>query len=79
MSKYRKINKYQSDVHVYEFNPLENPSQIVKGTRRQQLNQFKHNWFLERGYKQQCIINLGFFHMANPNSLHMGLLAKDGE
>src|SRR5690606_35291485 len=76
---YRKQQMLGSDLHIVEFHPDKNPSQIVKspGGKRQQLSAFKHQWYADRGWKIKAAINLGFFNMNDASSLHMGLLARD--
>lgn len=68
-----------SRVDVITFNPKDNPSQIVRSPtgRRQTMKNFTHKWFTDRDYKVIGAVNLGFFVMNNPQSLHLGLLARD--
>lgn len=68
-----------SRVEVVSFHPKDNPSQIVRSPtgRRQPLKDFSHKWYTDREYKVVGAINLGFFVMAQPASLHLGLFARD--
>lgn len=77
--RYYTLNRFGSKIHVFEYNPKNNPSQIVKSPTgyRQTLDKFKHNYFLDRGYKQVCVVNLGFFNMDDVKSIHIGILARD--
>lgn len=73
MPSFRKIRKFNSDVYIYEFNPIKNPSHISLGTKGkfEKLSQIKHD---KPGYKELAKINLGFF---GGRAEHNGLLIFD--
>lgn len=76
MPTFKKIRKFNSDVYIYEFNPIKNPSAIsfgVKG-KLETLSKIKNTDALKKGYKELAKINLGFF---GGNVEHNGLTIRD--
>lgn len=73
MPSFRKIRRFNSDVYIYEFNPIKNPSQISFGVKGkfEKLSQIEHE---KHGYKELAKINLGFF---GGRAEHNGLVIHD--
>lgn len=72
---YKKIRRYESDIHVVEFK-VSNELQpiLTEGdrSRRQPLSQIENNWMVSQGYKPLVKINAGFFYYV-PNVQTVGL------
>jgi N-acetylmuramoyl-L-alanine amidase len=71
--RYRKLRKYNSDVHVVEYDPSVNPSQIIRQTDgRKPLSTFQHSWYRRHGFTEVAKINLQTFHTADIKSISFG-------
>jgi hypothetical protein len=76
--KYYKLRRFDSDIHVFEYNPKNNPSQISFGTvgKNQPLSSIGHKWYDDNGYKSVAKINFGFFDPGGKTE-HIGWVAHD--
>ena len=72
-----KFNMFNSNIHVFQFDPKSNPSQVVYRNPRTNMTNFKHNWFETRGFKEVAKFNLGFFNMSDINSSNYGMAFTD--
>jgi exopolysaccharide biosynthesis protein len=78
MPKFYKKRLFNSDVYVYEFNPIKNPSAISFGTagKLERLSVLRHTAMEKKGFREVAKINLGYF---GGNAEHNGLVMFDGE
>jgi N-acetylmuramoyl-L-alanine amidase len=76
--KYYKIRGFDSDIHVLEYDPRKNVSQVSLGDAgRQPLSNIHHGWLDRHGYKEKAKINLGFFDTSSMQDIHYGVLWFD--
>lgn len=77
MANYSKIRMFDSDIHIFEYDPKKNPSQIAFGQKGklERASTLNHGWYDKNGYKAIAKINLGFFWKS---SEHLGLVMYDG-
>lgn len=78
MKHYSK-NFFGSIVHVLEYHPSENPSQLVRTpiNKRQALEQFTHPYYIDQGFKVIGAVNASFFQTDDLTSIYNGLFARD--
>lgn len=69
-----------SDVHVYEFDPAKNPSQVCIGKAGQleKVKDIGHSWYEKKGYQPAARMNLGFFDPNNQKVDQIGIRWNDG-
>lgn len=71
--KHYSLNRFNSVNQIVEFDPAENPSQIIKAdTTRKPLKDFKHSYHNRQGLTELAKINLGSFHTADIKSILYG-------
>lgn len=60
--KYKKLRRFDTDVHVVSFMPSVNVKPtLIRSTIAKKITQFFHNWFRRKKYEEACGINLSFF------------------
>ena len=62
---YKKIRRYNSDIHVVEFKPNNDLQPILTAgdhSKRQPLSKIENDWMISQGYKPMVKINAGFFY-----------------
>jgi hypothetical protein len=73
---YRKIRKYNSDIHIYEFNPLEERLSLELGVRGR-LERVRQIGSPKNDEEIVCRTNAGFYNF-DGSSEHLGLLISNG-
>lgn len=73
--EYLLVRHFGADVHVFIFDPNEQPTQIARGTpgKLEPLSAITHDWYEKNGYVPVAKINFGFFNPAE----HYGWLYRD--
>lgn len=76
MFNFKQIRKYDSEIYVFEFDPIKYNSQITFGEKNklEPLSKIKHSWYEQNGYYEIAKINLGFFWGSDE---HLGLVMHD--
>lgn len=74
--RYTRTRKFDSDIHIVEFDPSVYSSQLVFGQKNalEPLSKITHSWYSSNGYHEVAKINLGFFY---GTSEHLGLAMYD--
>lgn len=78
MPRFKKLRKFDSNIFVYEYNPIKNPSLVSFGIegKFEKLSSIKNTEFEKKGHKEIAKINFGYF---GGTSEHNGWVVKDNK